>query len=62
MSPINYNKCPRCREHVNRTKYIKTVECRAAGKVGNRYGMLYVQVGANYIGKRYRVIMEEMLD
>lgn len=55
-------KCPACRENADKVKCIKTVTCRASGNVGNRYGMLYVQVGPNYIGKRYRVIIEEVAE
>lgn len=54
------HKCPSCRENADNAKYIKTVTCRASGNVGNRYGMLYVQVGPDYIGKKYRVIVEKV--
>lgn len=55
-------KCPKCQERYERAKYIKTVVCRAAGPVNNRYGMIYVPVGAIYIGKKYRVVIESVTE
>ena len=52
-------KCEKCQERAGRVKYIKTVTCKAAGNVGKRYGMIYVQVGANYIGKKFKIVIEE---
>lgn len=53
-------KCEKCRERVERAKYITHVTCSKAGEVGKRYGMFYIPVGPDYIGKKYRVIIEEV--
>lgn len=53
-------KCPVCREHVERVKHVATVEVRPAGNYGDRYGMIYMHVGKDRIGKKYRVILEEI--
>jgi len=55
-------KCKRCQEFYQQFKYVKTVECRPAGEYGNRYGMFYVSVGVNYIGKKFRVMIMEARD
>ena len=55
-------KCPKCQDRVNRTKYVTHKVCRAAGNVGNRYGMFYIYVSPLYIGKKYRVIIEEVAE
>jgi hypothetical protein len=50
-------KCPKCQEHAERTKYVKTVECFPDGE---GHGMIHVQVGACYIGKMYRILIQEV--
>lgn len=49
-------------DKVGRTKYITRAECRPAGNTNDRYGMFYIQVGANYIGRKFRVAIEELPD
>ena len=55
-------KCPKCQERYEKTKYISTVECRGAEGSDGMHGMILVWVGASYIGKKYRVIIEEARD
>jgi hypothetical protein len=53
-------KCPKCREHVEKTKHIARVVVRPAGKVDDRFGMVYMPVGKDRIGKEYLVLLVEL--
>ena len=55
-------KCQECPDRrfrldkVGRTKYITRAEC----KPGTSCGTITVEVGENYIGKTFRVVIEEI--
>ena len=55
-------KCQECpdrqfrQDKIGRTKYITRAECKA----GTDHGIIAVEVGKNYIGKTFRVVIEEI--
>lgn len=55
-------KCHECpdrrfhRDKIERTKYITRAECKLAGN----HGLITVELGGHYVGKTFRVVIEEI--